>query len=94
MSLIEIRTDQGTSIDSVLDQLDRYSDSIEGKNELHCGLSMCNSAMREAANLIRKLTQLYYLRLSIGSAAKKRKRANRKRRKAVKRKPIKKRRPR
>lgn len=50
-----IATSQGTTVAALLGQLDRYCDSIEGKNELHCGLLMANSAMREAAEMIRLL---------------------------------------
>ncbi len=58
LALAEIKTDQLETVDSILATLDRYTDSIQGKNDLKCGILMANYAMLEAAKIIRLLVAL------------------------------------
>lgn len=48
-------TSQGTAASDLVEQLRRYTDSIQGKNELHCGIMMCNSSMIESIEIIEVL---------------------------------------
>lgn len=58
LRLADIKTDQLETVDSILTTLDRYTDSIQGKNDLKCGILMANYAMLEAAKIIRLLVSL------------------------------------
>lgn len=57
VELAEPTTSQGTTLSSLLAMIERYTQSIQGKNELVVGLLNCNFAMLEAAELLRLMHQ-------------------------------------